>query len=364
MNRQIRYLKINVDTGSAIFYNSDDMTTKTELSYNYKQAVEQILKELRRDRDRQIISRRFGFGMNRRQTLEKIGSDFDITRERVRQIEKAAIAKMKASGSAEIAHANELLRDVVAGAGGITLASDVAATLGANELDTPYIVFLALLSNGIELINEDDDLRQAITLSPIFGRSQVTSLINEVVKVVKEYGKPITLTKLTAKLPSALEPATLEQLMRVSKHLAHFDNKWGLVSWPEVNPKSIRDKTYLVLSRHGRPLHFSEIASHVRNLGSSKRDVTVQAVHNELIKDIRFILIGRGIYALAEWGYTPGTVAEIIASVLREEQPLHKDEIVRRVLLKRQVKTTTIILNLQEKEQFQRTAKATYKLKD
>jgi hypothetical protein len=340
------------------------MTTKTDLTYNYKHAVEQILKELRRDRDRQIISRRFGFGMSRRQTLEKIGSDFDITRERVRQIEKAAISKMRASGSADVTHASELLREVVAGAGGVALAVDVAVTLGANENDTPYIVFLAMLSPGIELVGEDDDLRQAITLSPIYGRPQVTALIAEVVKTIKDYGKPITLSKLAAKLPSELEHSTLEQLMRISKKLANFDNKWGLVTWPEVNPKSIRDKTYLVLSRHGRPLHFSEIAKHVRGLGSAKRDVTVQAVHNELIKDHRFILIGRGIYALAEWGYTPGTVAEIIASVLREEQPLHKDEIVRRVLMKRQVKTTTIILNLQEKEQFQRTAKATYKLKD
>jgi DNA-directed RNA polymerase delta subunit len=152
--------------------------------------------------------------------------------------------------------------------------------------------------------------------------------------------------------------------MLVSKKLAYFDGKWGLVSWPEVNPKSIRDKTYLVLSRHGKPLHFSDIASHIRTLGTSKRDVTVQAVHNELIKDRRFVLIGRGIYALAEWGYTPGTVAEIIASVLRTQAPLHKDEIVKRVLEKRQVKTTTIILNLQEKAQFQRVAKATYTLKE
>lgn len=340
------------------------MSTKTDLTYNYKQAVEQILKELRRDRDRQIISRRFGFGMSRRQTLEKIGSDFDITRERVRQIEKAAITKMRASGSADIAHAGNLLREVVAENGGITLAADVAVTLGATDNDAPYVVFLALLSPGIELINEDDDLFQAITLTPIYSRPQVVALIAEAVKTVKDYGKPITLAKLAAKLPSELDPNTLEQLMRISKKLASFDNKWGLMTWPEVNPKSIRDKTYLVLSRHGRPLHFSEIAKHVRSLGSAKRDVTIQAVHNELIKDGRFILIGRGIYALAEWGYTPGTVAEIISSVLREEQPLHKDEIVRRVLLKRQVKTTTIILNLQEKDQFQRTAKATYKLKD
>jgi hypothetical protein len=340
------------------------MTTKVDISYDYQNAVEQILKELRRDRDRQIIARRFGFGMSRRQTLEKIGNDFDITRERVRQIEKAAIAKMRASESIEIARASEILRSIVAEVGGIALTGDIATILGAAPNEIPYIVFLALLAPDVDLIEEDDDLRQAIALAPIFPRSQLVQLMSEAISTVSDHAKPITLAKLKAKLPSELDAATLEQLMRVSKKLAFFDGKWGLISWPEVNPKSIRDKTYLVLSRSGRPLHFSEIAGHVRNLGAAKRDVTVQAVHNELIKDNRFILIGRGIYALAEWGYAPGTVAEIIASVLREEQPLHKDEIVRRVLMKRQVKTTTIILNLQEKDQFQRTAKATYKLKD
>ena len=123
-----------------------------------------------------------------------------------------------------------------------------------------------------------------------------------------------------------------------------------------------------LLSRHDgispADLHVHDSAVRIRELKSGKQDVTVQAVHNELIKDGRFILIGRGIYALAEWGYTPGTVADIITEVLRQEQPLHKDEIIRRVLDKRQVKKTTIILNLQEKDQFVRTAKATYKLKD
>ena len=340
------------------------ITTKSSITYDYKSAVEQILKELRRDRDRQIIARRFGFGLSRRQTLEKIGSDFEITRERVRQIEKAAIAKMRLSEAAEIATGSDLLRAIASDQGGILPIADIAEMLNAPDTDVPYIVFLALLSPSVELIDEDDDMRQAVGLAGVFARNQVNLLVAEIIKTVKDHAKPITLAKLKVKLPSELEAATLEQLMRISKRLAYFDGKWGLISWPEVNPKSIRDKTYLVLSRHGRPLHFSEIAKHVRGLGITKRNVTIQAVHNELIKDQRFILIGRGIYALAEWGYTPGTVAEIIASVLRAEQPLHKDEIVRRVLMKRQVKTTTIILNLQEKEQFQRTAKATYKLKD
>lgn len=340
------------------------MTLKTSLTYDYKTAVEQILKELRRDRDRQIIARRFGFGLSRRQTLEKIGGDFEITRERVRQIEKAAIAKMRVSDTAEIATSSELFREIATDQGGLLPVADIAEMLNAPDTEVPYIVFLALLSPSVELIEDDDNVRQAVGLTHIFSRSQVDQLLVEIIKTVKDYGKPITLAKLKIKLPSELEGVTLEQLMRISKRLAYFDGKWGLITWPEVNPKSIRDKTYLVLSRHGRPLHFSEIAKHVRGLGLTKRNVTIQAVHNELIKDQRFILIGRGIYALAEWGYTPGTVAEIIASVLRSEQPLHKDEIVRRVLMKRQVKTTTIILNLQEKDQFQRTAKATYKLKD
>ena len=337
----------------------------TATKYDYREATKAILGQLRRERDRQIIAGRFGFGMAKRQTLEKIGNDFNITRERVRQIEKAAVTKLRTLESAELTRANAVITACAQDQGGVALVTDIAAMLGADENDAAYITFLSLLSHGVDLIDEDDNVRASVGLLPVFARSQVLQLINEIVTAVTGHGKPVTLPKLRAKLASELEPETLEQLMRVSKELAYFDGKWGLVAWPEVNPKSIRDKTYLVLARHGRPLHFSDIAHHVRGLGTNKRNVTVQAVHNELIKDQRFILIGRGIYALAEWGYTPGTVAEIIASVLRDEpNPLHKDEIVRRVLMKRQVKTTTIILNLQEKDQFVRTAKATYGLKD
>src|ERR1700722_4039759 len=184
---------------------SNLMSPKTEISYDYKAAVEQILKELRRDRDRQIIGRRFGFGMARRQTLEKIGNDFDITRERVRQIEKAAIAKMRSSEYAEITHASELLRTVVAELGGIGLTGDIAKVLGAAGSDTTYIVFLALLSSDTELIEDDDDLRQPVTLTQIYSRPQVIQLLNEIFTTVKEFGKPITLAKLRSKLPSELE---------------------------------------------------------------------------------------------------------------------------------------------------------------
>lgn len=130
-----------------------------------------------------------------------------------------------------------------------------------------------------------------------------------------------------------------------------------------VNPKNIRDKIYVILHEAGKHMHFNEIAEAIKKSDFKRKDVTTQAIHNELIKDKRFVLIGRGIYALKEWGYEKGTVADIIAEVLRKaEQPLHRDEIVKQVLKSRHVKETTILLNLQGKPQFKRVAKATYAL--
>ena len=121
--------------------------------------------------------------------------------------------------------------------------------------------------------------------------------------------------------------------------MAHLKDVWGLAKWPTVNPKNIRDKIFVILSESGKPLHFSEIAEAIRESDFNRKDVTKQAIHNELIKDKRFILIGRGIYALDSWGYSKGTVTDAIKEVLEKAgEPLHREEIVRRVLESRQVK--------------------------
>ena len=110
-------------------------------------------------------------------------------------------------------------------------------------------------------------------------------------------------------------------------------------------------------------MHFSAIADKIKDSEFKRKDVTTQAIHNELIKDKRFVLIGRGIYALDSWGYDKGTVSDVITEVLKKAgEPLHRDEIVKRVLKSRQVKETTILLNLQSKGDFKRVAKATYSL--
>ena len=87
-----------------------------------------------------------------------------------------------------------------------------------------------------------------------------------------------------------------------------------------------------------------------------------QTVHNELIKDPRFILVGRGTYALKEWGYQSGTVKEVIGQLLKENGPLTKEEILKKVLETRLVKPNTILINLQNRQYFSRDKNNKYSL--
>jgi hypothetical protein len=339
-------------------------TTITEPNFDYAATAVAILAALRNERDRQIVSQRYGLGLAKRHTLEKIGSDFGITRERVRQIEKAATAKLKQQPSAELKAIDGILRRRLQDMGAVGLLDEIAGSLGATTpAQRAYITFLATLAPGVELIEDSDHYHAALTLLPEYSKKEITQITQQLVDHLSAHKKPVRIDALHRATGSTVPKTTVAQVARISKQLADLDEQWGLSHWPAVNPRSIRDKTYLILGKQGQPLHFTDIARHIGSLGARKRDVTVQAVHNELIKDPRFVLVGRGIYALSEWGYTPGTVADIIAEVLHDQSPLHKDEIVKRVLKKRHVKTTTIVLNLQEKDQFVRVAKATYALK-
>lgn len=337
-------------------------TTTSEV--NFAPIAEAILGALRNERDRQIVAQRYGLGLPKRRTLEHIGNNFGITRERVRQIEKSATTRLKQNPTPELERVNAILKEHLAALGQVALIEEVAELIGAKtSAEQAYINFLATLAPSVELIEDSDHFHPSLSVLPEYDKKTVMELANRLVAHLKAASRPVPIDTLHKKVAADTPKPTLRQIARVSKLLADLDDQWGLAHWPEVNPRSIRDKTYLVLNKHGQPLHFTDIASRIGEMGSRKRDVTVQAVHNELIKDPRFVLVGRGIYALSEWGYTPGTVADIIAEVLKEESPLHKDEIVRRVLKKRHVKITTIVLNLQEKDQFVRVAKATYALK-
>ena len=247
--------------------------------------------------------------------------------------------------------------------GKVARIQDVASHLaGDSKTDQARVAFLANPSPKIAVIDDNDHFFHAIGLASEHTEKAIRDHVNRIIDAISDIGEPTNIQTVADKIGSKDTKHT-EALASISKNIASLNGRWGLVKWPMVNPKNIRDKIYVILHDNGKPMHFNEISDAIKGSNLKRKDVTTQAIHNELIKDSRFVLIGRGIYALKEWGFKKGTVSDVIADVLRKEGgPLHRDEIVRRVLKSRQVKETTILLNLQSKPQFKRVAKATYTL--
>lgn len=345
----------------------EDNTTQSQI--NLEPVINDVLSTIERDREREIISRRFGL-FDRRETLEQIGELLGITRERVRQLEKAAISRLRQAAN-DLPHIKDIEKTIIdhlKRVGKVARTSDVAVRVVARNsqkdgrVDQARLAFLAQLAPGIAVIDDNDHFFHSLGIGAEHSEKQIREQVDKIIEAVKKIGEPAS-AAVIAKNVGSSDTEHVKALASVSKNIATLNDRWGLVKWPMVNPKNIRDKIYVILHDNKKPMHFSEIAEAIKRSNFKRKDVTTQAIHNELIKDKRFVLIGRGIYALKEWGYKSGTVADVISDVLRKEGgPLHRDEIVKRVLKSRQVKETTILLNLQGKPQFKRVAKATYTL--
>ena len=343
------------------------MTETATKNLPIEKIVNDILATIDREREREIVSRRYGL-FDRKETLEQIGELLGITRERVRQLEKAVVIRLKAQAEAgELPHLSEVqttLVDTINQMGKVARIQDLSAKLSKDntKLDQARVAFLAVLCPELSVIDDNDHFHHAVGVTVHHDENKIKSLVEGLIETIKTHGEPADI-KTIAKKAGHTDHEHTQALASTSKHLATLNDRWGLIKWPMVNPKNIRDKIYVILKENGKQMHFNEIAEAIKDSDFKRKDVTTQAIHNELIKDKRFVLIGRGIYALKEWGYSKGTVADVISDVLKKAgEPLHRDEIVKRVLKSRYVKETTILLNLQGKDQFKRVAKATYTL--
>lgn len=333
-----------------------------------KNAIDGSLKIIEQDREKEIISRRFGL-TGSKETLEQIGEMLSITRERVRQLEKAILIRLQISAEdgqiKELAAAEKLLIRNLTEMGRVARISDLANKVygrTATSSEKTGIYFIATFSKSLTVVEENDKYNPAIGIAEYGDSKAIRERVDEIVKIIKENKAPMTLDELDSKL-NYEHPDHIKAVASISKLLATLNSLWGLAKWPAVNPKNIRDKIFVILESKKEPMHFSDIAKEIKESNFKRKNVTIQAIHNELIKDSRFVLIGRGIYALSSWGYKKGTISEIIKSILEKtEEPLTREEIVKQVLKVRKVKETTILLNLQNKKLFKKVDKNSYTL--
>lgn len=331
-------------------------------------AIKGSLNIIEQDREREIISRRFGLSGNR-ETLEQIGDMLSITRERVRQLEKAILIRLRVGSEeghiSELPTAEKVIIRNLTEMGRVARVSDLGEKIygrkpSAKELSA--LAFLGSISKNLTIVDENDKYHQAIGIAEYGDEKSIRKKVDEIVSIIKTNKQPVTIDELDSKL-NYEHPDHIKAVASISKLLATLNGLWGLTKWPTVNPKNIRDKIFVVLESKKEPMHFNDIASAIKDSDFKRKDVTVQAIHNELIKDSRFVLIGRGIYALDSWGYSKGTVSDIIAKILGDSKTaLSREEIVKQVLRTRKVKETTILLNLQNKNLFKKVDKNSYTL--
>lgn len=316
---------------------------------NYQKICQDLLSDLP-SRQKEIISRRFGLNGLQKETLESIGKDLGVSRERVRQIQEVATEKIK-SKLDKYQKIFQLFSDYLQKFGHLKKEEILLSDLGGENFKNE-VSFLLTLKKPFQKLGEDDDFYSLWFInfnSFELAKKVIHSLFNQ----LQTIDIPIAFNKFNP--PLYLEKEVLQSYLEISKKIQkNQEGLYGLRDWPEINPRGIKDKAYLVLKKIGKPLHFSKVADLIEN-------AHLQTVHNELIKDSRFVLVGRGIYALSEWGYYPGEVKEVIMKVLKEaKKPLSKDEILKKVLNQRQVKENTVLLNLSNKKYFEKDSQGKY----
>lgn len=321
-------------------------------------------------RQQEVIKSRFGLNTKGQlETLAAIGDRYGITRERVRQIEASALRLLQ-----ESVRSNPYFQKVLAvgskflkSNSGIVERTEMLSHLQTNgyPLSSQHLGLLLASTNSFFAHEGDENfiplyyLEQAHfdTLKK-FVASWAKHLDDRKGEVLGGGYKATLANFLKAQAVATGVAARYLGLSRIIGTNPYGDT--GLTAWPEINPTTIRDRIYLILKKEGKPMHFQSIAEGINKAGFSKRKALAPTVHNELIKDARFVLVGRGMYGLTEHGFEAGTAREVIERILKENGPLAARDVVLAVQKERFIKQNTILVNLQNKKFFKKLENGSY----
>lgn len=331
-----------------------------------KTAALDIVKALE-ERPKKVITKRFGLDGTEEKTLHAIGSEEGVTRERIRQIEQLVLEALKKGEgiSTKSKKVIESLREAMRALGGAAREEVLDEIFELKEgVEKSSLRFL------LRIIPEISEVKETSKLTHHFALPKSVPLNDILEKAEKFLGEGSILVSdesLVSKLKenfSNISESALRSALSIGLNIVRTPfGDWGIQGWTEATPKSVGDKAYAVLKREGSPRHFLEITKLINNSGFDSRSAHPQTVHNELIRDERFVLVGRGLYALKDWGYEAGTVADVLGRILKKAAaPMTREDLVEAVLKERIVKKNTILLALQNKNRFTRLPDGRYNL--
>ena len=322
-----------------------------------------------------IISRRIGLTGGEKETLQAIGDDYKITRERVRQIEDAGIRKIgRIIRSTNFAKIQEMGEAIIRLNGNLMTKDKVVSAIIEElkvEQDVNFGIIEVILQADTELVKSKPQLgTKSYFYFPTVSKKLIAEIHKEAARILKKKGDIMERVALYEMIKVNLfanfgkvDTVLIDSVLDVFTDVIKGEEKFiGLTDWKILNPSTLKEKAVYVMKKEKRPTHFVELSNLISNYFSEP--VKIATVHNELIRNREFVLIGRGIYVLAEWGFKSGTVLDVITDVLgKAKGPMNTEEIIAKVLKVRQVKRTTIYMNLQNRNYVERVGRNMYQLK-
>ncbi|MGB9847937.1 MAG: sigma factor-like helix-turn-helix DNA-binding protein [Minisyncoccia bacterium] len=333
------------------------------------------------DKQREIIEKRYGLTNEKPLTLEAIGKEKGLTRERIRQIESVALNKLRQNLN-ELNDILERIKYQLEIIGGIRREKRLLEEAPVLLIEDPielwtndkvknqwanHINFLLDLSPDFNYFLEKPNIYSNWYLKEEYLNKAI-NIYKFVEKEVKIHKKPLMLDEYQLLLRKTMKEFRIynENLvvsyLDVSKKFAFNPfGEFGLIDWEWIKPRNVKTKAYLILKKMNQPMHYEEILQKIKELNFDDKKISINSLHNELIKGDPFVLVGRGIYALKEWGYQEGTVKDILIQILAKK-PMYFRDILKEVAKQRLVKDMTVLINLQDKQLFKKLPDGRYSL--
>lgn len=340
---------------------------KIKLSFKPEDSTKNLLQTLK-DRDRYVLESRFGLNRSEKKTLELIGQEYNITRERVRQIQDAALKAIRKSDTYD--EAKEIFDEIetlINDLGGVVSENHLLDHVSSDKVVQNHIHFHLVVGDNFKKHKEDKKFKTRWSVDGELSDKVHDALeklhlnLDEEDLLSEEHIILRFLDRLDGVEDGYVDADIARQFLNLSKVIGENPlGDWGLSSSQNISVRGIRDYAYLIIKKSGSPLHFREVADAITKTFGKKAHAAT--THNELIKDDRFVLVGRGIYALKEWGYRAGVVKDVIKELIKERGPMTKEEIIDAVLKERYLKENTILVNLSNKEYFKKNKAGKYTL--